>query len=246
MKNVMLYLKMPDTPYVAHASIMEYLYAQIDNSLHYGWNVSDLIIISNFDFEYKGVKNTDLRAMCKYNVWANKFYAIKQLFDDGIVDNFWLHDYDVWQIEHFEFPYFNGMFAGCPYDEQHPNWNGGSFFFSKESYPLLEYICNFYEMNEDTISKLDDGRGPIWYSDEVIVDYLRKQPDVHHLFSSLTPQFNLGMTFFNSRYELAIKPIKAIHAKLLDATCNSKFCDISNGLNLLPEHLLSIITLYIK
>ena len=246
MKNVMLYFKMPDTPYDAHTSIMDYLYAQIDNSLHFNWDPSDLIVISNFDFEYKGVTNTILKTPCNYNVWANKFYAIKQLFDDSVIDDFWLHDYDVWQIDHFDFPKFPGMMAGCPYDSDHPNWNGGSFFFSKDSYPLIEYICNFYEMNEDVISKYDDGRGPKWYSDELIIDYLRKQTDVHHLFSSLTPQFNLGMTFFNTRYEFAIKPIKAIHAKLLDVSCNNKFHDVAGNLDLIPEYLLSIITLYIK
>ncbi len=242
----MLYLKMADTPYAAHDSIMDYLYAQIDNSLYYGWRPEDIIVISNFDFDYRGVVNTQLRTSCEYNVWANKFYAICQLFEDGIKDNFWLHDYDVWQVDHFDFPSFDGMFAGCPYDKEHLNWNGGSFFFSKESYPLVEYICNFYKINKDAISKLDDGRGSVWYSDEVIVDYLRKQSDVQHLFSSLTPQYNLGMTFFNTRYDFATKPIKAVHAKLLDVTCNNKFYTVAGHLNLIPEHLSTIINSYIK
>lgn len=240
----MLYLKMDDTPYKAHDSIMNYLYAQIDNSLHYGWHIDDIIVVSNFEFEYRGVTNTQLRTQCEYNVWANKFYAIRQLFEDGIVDNFWLHDYDVWQIDYFDFPKFSGIFAGCPYDRDHQNWNGGSFFFSKDSYPLVEYICNFYKMNESIISQYDDGRGPKWFSDEVIIDRLRAVPEIQNLFSSLTPQYNLGMTFFHTRYDYAIKPIKAIHVKLLDRESRNKFYSVAGNLNLVSDNLQTIIETY--
>lgn len=240
----MLYLKMDDTPYKAHDSIMNYLYAQIDNSLHYGWDISDIIVISNFDFEYCGVTNTPLRLQCEYNVWANKFYAIRQLFEDNVYDNFWLHDYDVWQIDHFKFPEFEGTMAGCPYDSKHLNWNGGSFFFSKDSYALIQYICEYYEINKDIISKYDDGRGPKWYSDEIIIGQLRTIPEIQHLFSPLTPQYNLGMTHFNSRYEYAIKPIKAIHVKLLDSISKDKFNVLANYLNLIPNSLQEIIKKY--
>lgn len=244
MKNVMLYLKMDDTPYKAHDSIMNYLYAQIDNSLHYGWHIDDIIVVSNFEFEYRGVTNTQLRVQCEYNVWANKFYAIRQLIEDGINDNLWLHDYDVWQIDQFEFPKFNGMMAGCPYDLDHPNWNGGSFFFSKNSYSLVQYICDFYEINKDIVSRYDDGRGSKWYSDEIIIGQLRVIPDIQHLFSSLTPQYNLGITHFNSRYDYATKPIKAIHVKLLDVACQDKFNVLSKDLNLIPDNLQKTIKKY--
>lgn len=246
MKNVMLYLKLDHAVHSAHESIMQYLQAQIDNSLHYGWNCNDIIIISNFDFEYRGVTNTQLRRSCDYNIWANKFYAIRQLIEDNISDDFWLHDYDVWQIEQFDFPKFPGMFAGCSYDHTHPNWNGGSFFFTKDSYPIVDFICEYYEINRDIISTYDDGTGPLWYSDELIINQLRTVPEIRHLFSSLTPEYNLGMSLFNSRYAYAQKPIKAIHAKLLDKTNNLKFKELCTGLNLIPAHLLEITNKFLK
>lgn len=244
MKNVILYIKDDDTPYKTHDSILRYLHAQIDNSLHYNWDIKDIIILSNFPFEYNGVKNINPKNLCEYNIWANKFYSLKELFEQYFTDDIWLHDYDVWQIDQFDFPKFDGMFAGCPYDDTHLNWNGGSFFFNKNSYPLLEYIVNFYEYNKDILSKLDDGRGPKWYSDEIILCDLRKIDEIKNLFYSLTPQYNLGMTFFESRYRCSHKPIKAIHAKLLHETDRKKYESISNGLNLIPDHLNNIVNKY--
>lgn len=244
MKNVILYIKNDDTPYKTHDSILKYLYAQIDNSLHYKWNKEDIIIISNFQFEYRGIKNIIPRNLCDYNIWANKFYTIKELFENHFIDDIWLHDYDVWQIDEFEFPKFDGMFAGCPYDEKNTNWNGGSFFFSKNSLPLLNYICDYYELNKHIISKMDDGRGPKWFSDEIILCDLRSIEEIKNLFSSLTPQYNLGMTLFKTRYECSTKPIKAIHTKLLNNEEKNKYEKLSVNLNLIPEHLYRIINKY--
>lgn len=244
MKNVLIYIKLEDTPYKQHNNILNYLCAQIDNSLNFGWNPSDLIVVSNFNFEYKNIKNIFPKHLCDYNVWANKFYITKELLTDYFQDDIWLHDYDVWQIDNFEFPKFNGMFAGCPYDDNHPNWNGGSFFFTKNSIPLLNYICDYYELNKEIISKLDDGRGSKWFSDEIILCDLRQIDQIKNLFSSLTPQYNLGMTFFETRYKCSIKPIKAIHVKLLSKNDKIKYESLSSGLNLIPEKLNNIINQY--
>lgn len=244
MKNVILYFKIKDAPYKAHESIIKYLHAQIDNSLHYGWNPADIVVITNFEFSYKGITQITAKDICEYNVWANKFYSVKELFDLYFKDDIWLHDYDVWQTGDFTFPTFSGMFAGCPYGATNPNWNGGSFFFSKNSYPLLEYIVNFYKMNEEFISNIEGGEKSYWYCDEFIVSYLRTVPEVAHLFSPLTPQYNLGMTSFKARYEFATKPIKAIHVKLLHKEERDKYNNLCEGLNLIPDHLSDIINKY--
>lgn len=244
MKNVVLYLKMDDTPYHAHDNILRYLYAQIDNSLHYGYNPEDLIVVTNFNFEYRGIKNTFPKRLCDFNVWANKFYVCKDLLAQ-YHDDIWLHDYDVWQIDHFEYPEFIGEFAGCPYSKKNTNWNGGSFFFNKRAQNTLDFICEFYETNRDQISKLDDGRGPKWYSDEQIVGYLQKTlPTFKASCTTLTPQYNLGMTLFEDRYDCAIKPIKAIHVKLLHEKDRNKFLGLCENKVLIPTHLHDIIDKY--
>ena len=136
------------------------------------------------------------------------------------------------------------MIAGCPYDPHHQNWNGGSLFFSKHSLPLINYFCDYYELNEKIISKMDDGRGSKWFSDEIILCDLRNINEVKNLFSSLTPQYNLGMTFFKTRYEYAVKPIKAIHVKLLDTKEKNKFEELSSDFNIIPANLYNIINRY--
>jgi len=245
-KNVIIYIKVEEASYKTHDKIVNYLQAQIDNSLEFGWNPSDLIIITNFEFEYKNVKNIFPTNLCDYNIWANKFYISKELLEKYFKDDIWLHDYDVWQIDNFQFPKFNGMFAGCLYDDSHPNWNGGSFFFTKNSLPLLTYIQEYYELNRHIISKMDDGRGPKWFSDELVVSELRRIPEITNLFYTLSPQYNLGMTLFNTRYKCATKPIKMIHVKLFDNKEYSKFIENSKELNLIPIGLQKIIETYSK
>jgi hypothetical protein len=136
------------------------------------------------------------------------------------------------------------MFGGCIYDIEHQNWNGGSFFFTKNSLPLLKYICEYYELNENIISKYYHKNGSQWYTDECIICDLKLIPEISHLFSSLTPEYNLGMTFFKTRHECAKKPIKALHVKLLNKDSKNEFDKISVGLNLIPQHLSEIINNY--
>jgi hypothetical protein len=243
MKNVVLYLKFDDTPYKTHDSILKYLCAQIDNSLHYGHRVEDIIVVTNFEFTYRGVTSTALRQQCDYNVWANKFYVIKQIIED-YHDDVWLHDYDVWQIDNFEFPKFNGMFAGCVYSKQNSNWNGGSFFFTNNSLPILDYLCEYYTINKHILSKMDDGRGPKWFSDEVVLCSIREDTQFEQHCYSLSPQYNLGMSGFEPRYACAEKPIKAIHVKLLDKKERVKYLGLIDNKFLIPQHLNDIIAKY--
>ena len=76
MKNVMIYNKINDKPRWTDEDLFQSFRAQIDNSIERGWKREDIIIGTNFDFEYNGVKNKLLTDVCEENPFCNKFYGI--------------------------------------------------------------------------------------------------------------------------------------------------------------------------
>lgn len=78
---------------------------QIDNSFRLGWKAEDIILVTNFDYEYNGVRSTTIGDdnYCSYHWPATKIYVINRLFSDGIVrdDLYWYHDFDCFQLNKF-------------------------------------------------------------------------------------------------------------------------------------------------
>ena len=136
MKNVMVFVSvdfdkvkvedgwsyMKDDDYMNKT--IRFIKAQIDNSIELKWKVEDIILATNFEFEYRGVKSILLEKTCSYSQFFNKEYAILELLEKGIVKdtNLWYHDLDAFQLEEFEFPKFDGDWGTCVY----PNYDGHS------------------------------------------------------------------------------------------------------------------------
>jgi len=56
MKNVLIYNRLENNLRYTDKVLLNSLKAQVDNSLRFGWKRSDIVIGTNFDFEYNGVK----------------------------------------------------------------------------------------------------------------------------------------------------------------------------------------------
>ena len=56
----MIYNKLTDNVRWSDEELFNSFKAQIDNSIERGWKKEDIIIGTNFDFEYKGIKNIEL------------------------------------------------------------------------------------------------------------------------------------------------------------------------------------------
>ena len=97
------------------------LNAQIDNSIELGWNKKDIILISNFDYDFLGVKaiKTDLNEFC----WTgSKMFALKWYFENHNVDDIiWAHDLDCWQNIWFYPPKFKRDIGAVHYSN--PKYN---------------------------------------------------------------------------------------------------------------------------
>ncbi len=209
MKNVIVYNQV-DTTY--HTSekytdehLINYLKSQIDNSLRLGWDEVDIIIGTNFDFEYRGIKNYQLEDVCLYSGFNNFWYGALELMNKGIlVEDFWLHDQDTWALRKFDFPNFSGEIAGCEYVKTN-QWNCGSIYFKKTSKFILEYIVDIMKNNPS--QKVS--------SDEEWIAFLRYSPqsEIKDYFTSINNQYNVGCTSFDYRYNAANKPINVLAFK---------------------------------
>jgi len=224
MKNVMIYNIVDSKRRHADEELSKLFQAQIDNSLHYGWHPDDIILGTNFDFEYKGVKSHHLSDICEFNIFNNKWYGMLELMKLGILnDDFWFHDQDNWQVNHFDFPTFPGEVAACIYVNT-PEWNTGSVFVKHSALEILEYIVESMKLN------------PIEYqSDENWISFLRNQSEVSNFLSSVNTEYCVGYTFFNERFNVANKPVK-----VLGYMPNTKSYELFDSKELIPAHLKKI------
>ena len=193
--------------------LFNYFRAQIDNSLYWGWDKKDIVVCTNYDFEYKDIKPVRLQKI-SINATSNKEYAIYELLSEGIIkENFWLHDFDDWQIEKFDFPEFGGdiglaKYCGCGGDCDCVRWNCGSIFTKPSAIDIWELFYNFVEQNKDNKKFISDGNDEI-YIDTLYVNY----QEVRDRISKINSEYNVGCSGFSDRYGIANKPVKVIAFK---------------------------------
>jgi|9_EtaG_2_1085328.scaffolds.fasta_scaffold11269_2 hypothetical protein len=238
MKNVLIYNRLENNLRYTDDVLINSLKAQVDNSLRFGWSRNDIIIGTNFDFEYNGVKNYELKNVCYHNPFYNKFYGMLELMESGIlVDDFWFHDQDAWQISNFNFPLFNGELAGCTYVYT-PEWNTCSMFIKKTSINIIRYIVEFMEINKDF--KVD--------SDENMISILRRNSDIVNYFHTINNKYNVGRTHMEDRYNASELPVCVIGFQpQVDASVRAFTSDGNRlGVNLIDKEFSSVLETHFK
>lgn len=236
MKNIIIYNKVNVNKFGGKINdfiIERYLKAQIENSLHYGWNTDDIIIATNFPFEYMGIKNLNLEDVCEFSGFNNKWYGIREIFEKHFKEECWLHDYDNWQISPIDFPEFNGKIAGCTYVFTE-EWNTASLFFKTGCEPILDYIYDFLILNKNIP----------FDSDENALAILRRIDDVKDYFTTINNKYNVGLTKLEHRYNAATKPVCSLGVKILNKGSYENFIAKYSNFDLIPRHLDDIIKKY--
>tara|TARA_A100001201_G_scaffold141700_1_gene137790 strand:- start:1072 stop:1890 length:819 start_codon:yes stop_codon:yes gene_type:complete len=229
-------LRSGDTDYSKMENTFNLLKAQIDNSLECGWDAKDIIIATNFEFEYRNVKTYVLDEICDYSQFFHKQYATLEMMKKGIFEgqNIWYHDLDAFQLDAFDFPYFDGDWGTCVY----PNGDGhscqcGIIYLKHSSQDIFEYLVNNMKLrNYNT------------HDDEVVIrNEVKLNPNFSHRVSTLDTSYNLGMTGFRYRYEFADKPIKVVHFHPDDERQWNTMVEGKNELNvkIVNDRLLSVI-----
>src|SRR3990167_9066386 len=101
MKNIFFYIY-SEKKFAPEYELMSE--AQIDNSLEY-WKSGDIIVVTNFEWEYRGVVATVVgeevyaKVQSHGHSLSNKPNVITWLIENNLVGEInWFHDWDIFQI----------------------------------------------------------------------------------------------------------------------------------------------------
>lgn len=187
---------------------------QIDNSLALGWQKEDIMLVTNFEYEYKGIKSMVVsdELFCNVSYTATKINVILHLFDQGLIgdDLYWFHDFDAFQLEKIteeELDMGAASFALTDYgktiinESRDRRWSTGSMFFKKASERIFRMIINKvyqYKANEEVILLLLTNQN---------------KDNINCLIKKLNISYNLATRKRDiaACWEMADKPLKVIH-----------------------------------
>jgi len=167
MQNVIVWIKNnvgSHFRYKKDMSIIDrYLQLQVENSLRMGWDKKDIILITNFDFEYMGVKAYKVSEICGWSSFVNKLVVVNQMIKSGVInDNFWLHDADAYQLVPFEFP---SECKDIGFTRHAPGRNkpqGGSSFYRKSAFKFIDVIAEMIMLFKP---EKEESFFPLFYND---------------------------------------------------------------------------------
>ena len=101
MKNILIYIN-PEEKFDKECEILVKI--QIDNSLELGWKKEDIVLTTNFNYEYNGIKSLIIDGKYFYKPYpiSNKITGVVGLFEMDIIKEgelYWSHDFDAFQLE---------------------------------------------------------------------------------------------------------------------------------------------------
>ena len=144
MINLLIYINPIDKRFIGE--YVDLVRIQIDNSLELGWKPEDILLVLNFDYEYRGIKAVKVD---DYQVFdqnkSTKIPAINQLFKDGVIKEdkvYWFHDLDAFQLSPIELSLEKDA-AFTDHGHFSKTWNAGSFFFKKSAEDIFLSIWEY-------------------------------------------------------------------------------------------------------
>ena len=234
MKNLLTYLS-PEKEFVGECE--QSVSIQIDNSLSLGWKPKDIMLVTNFKFEYNGVKSIVIGDdnYCSFFPPTTKIYAIVNLFKTGVIkeDLYWYHDFDCFELNPIVEAEVREEMGECNLGAsnygQKPRLCSASMFFDKGAEDMFDWI------KKECVRDEVDGE----------VGLMRMAYEPRNPLSSKFKMVNTTYAFhrFNvvKTYKTTIKPIRAAHFHLTP----DKYDFYVRGNNklkksLIPERLVKI------
>jgi hypothetical protein len=206
---------------------------QIDNSLDLGWKREDIMLTTNFDYEYNGVKSIVIgdENYCAHHWPATKIYVIVDLFRRELIKELtWYHDFDCFQLNPFtdiETDMGTADMGLTNYGRM-PRLCSASMFFKETARDIFERLKE--EIDEN---KIDEEKG--------IARLINSNLNLEKRVKKLNLTYAMQKWNFWHSYCRADKPIKAVHFHLTP----DKYDFYVNGnnrvnLKIIPEKLVEI------
>src|SRR3989344_3123068 len=225
MKNLLIYTN-PDKKFTPEYEDLTKV--QIDNSLSLGWKRQDLLLVTNFDYEYQGIKSIvvgDYKVIDQNR--STKIPAINQLFADGIIQDelYWFHDHDAFQLVPFEVAL--EVDAGFTDHGSYSNtWNAGSFFFKTGAQDIFIWIWEYMNL-----------RGT---NEQNALTYMWQNNinEINSRYKKMNSTYNVGIYRIAENVKNSELPIKVAHFH----PHKKRHLDLYR--NILPQRLTTIFNKY--
>jgi len=215
---------------------------EIDNSLDLGWKVSDIILATNFPYQYRGVKSilvSNDNYCIDISPCAPIINVIVELFDRNLIEKgelYWYHDtdaYELYKISESELDLGKADIGLIEWSNRQ-KISASSFFFkssAKDIFNWIKEIMYKYRVDEE-----------VAMMELLTNDLLPDAKNVHERVKKLNITYDFEMGYIDQHYPLATKPIKVAHFHyskdhLLDCAMYG-----INSINkpLMPERLIKI------
>lgn len=184
---------------------------QIENSLALGWKKEDILLVTNFDYQYAGVKAlvlTDVEFFDR-KPQASKINAIIKLFEHGLIENnelYWFHDFDAFQLEVINEAEIEldeneiGLtdYGGGKYFGPEQRWSTGIIFFKAGSKDIFEKMKQIYYEK-----RIDE--------EKALHVLTSREPKIKDRVQKVNNSYNFIGYNLQSVYQRSIKPLKVIH-----------------------------------
>lgn len=184
---------------------------QIDNSLDLGWNPEDIVLATNFPYEYNGIKaiEVDDSHFRDFDTKSGKISVIIHLIASGVVRSgelWWFHDLDAYQllpIEENEID-LGGKGVGFTYYGWKEYWNTGSIFFTKDALKVFSWMRNVFDQK-----KINEEPALMWLTK-------KNYKNINDLYQIMNNTYNFPASRSGEKYlEITTKnasmPIKVLH-----------------------------------
>jgi len=214
MKNLII-ANLTESKRYSYSNIDLLLKSQIENSLQLGWNKEDIILLSNFNYNFMGVASIKI-GLNDFCYTGSKMFGIKFLFDNNITDDVvWAHDLDAWQNVFFECPDFKDVGIAC---YSNSKYNGGSIFWKKSANDIIDEIVDFITLNKNN-------------KEEPTLNQILKSNKYEKRVTNVNNTFNVGCSGYVKRYDRSIKPIHVCHFHPYNKTAWETHALDRNGLD---------------
>jgi hypothetical protein len=101
MKQILTYVSPKNRFNAEHEMLVK---IQIDNSIGLGWTPKNILLVTNFDYQYKDVTSIVISDdhYCKHHWTATKINVIIEALKRSLIDELtWYHDFDCYQLSPF-------------------------------------------------------------------------------------------------------------------------------------------------
>lgn len=226
MKNLLIYINPVDKKFSKEHE--ELTKMQIDNSLELGWSPDNILLVTNFPFEYGGVKSI---IVDNYEVFdqnrSTKIPAINELFARGIIkenETYWFHDHDAFQLVPFDVTLDKD--AGFINHGWSKKWNAGSFFFKKGAQDIFIWIWEYMNMRN---TNEQDALTSMWQENI---------NDINDRYKLMNIAYNVNIYYIDRNLKRSELPVKVAHFH------PHKKRHLELFKNILPERLMEIFSNY--